>query len=92
MEFAREFHQRHKISNQSKLRFASSQSRMRAMKQFLRRHRFDIALAIICVVDVFAISKFPALCELATGAMIIGMVMDHKKQESKMGQENTEGH
>jgi len=59
---------------------------MPPMKQFLRRHRFDIALATICVVDFVAFSQFPALCELATGAMIVGMFMDHKRQEAKMGQ------
>jgi hypothetical protein len=62
------------------------------MKQFLRRHRFDIVLAIICAVDVVAFSKFPTLCGLATGAMIVGMVMDHRRQETKMAQENPEGH
>jgi len=63
------------------------------MKQFLRRHRFDIVFAIICVVvDVVAFSNFPALCGLATGALIAGMVMDHRKQEAAMLHEDTEGH
>jgi len=62
------------------------------MKQFLRRHRFDIFLVLICILDFVAISKFPSLCGIATGAMIVAMVMDHRKQEAKMGQEDMEGH
>jgi len=59
------------------------------VKQFLRRHRFDLLLAIICVFDVIAYSKFPALCGIATGAMVAGMFMDHKKQQARTGHEDT---
>jgi len=79
------------LRNQFKLRFALSRSRIRAMKEFLSRHRFDIALAITCVVDVVAFSKFPALCGLTTGALIVGMVMDHRKQEETRRQGGAEG-
>jgi len=65
---------------------------MPAVKQLLRRNRFDLLLAIICVFDVIAFSKFPALCGLATGAMVAGMFMDHKKQQEKASQEDSEGH
>jgi hypothetical protein len=65
---------------------------MRAMKQFLRKHRFDILLAIICAFDVVAFSKFPSLCGFATGAMVFGMVMDHKNQGTKTGQKDLKGH
>jgi hypothetical protein len=61
---------------------------MRAMKQFLRKHRFDIFLAITCAIDVVAFTRFPLLCEFATGAMVFGMVMDHKRQGTKTGPED----
>jgi hypothetical protein len=35
--------------------------------------------------------RFPTLCGIATGAMIVAMVMDHRKQEAKMGQKETAG-
>lgn len=52
------------------------------MKKFLHKHRLDVALVIICIVDAFAMSTFPSLCSIATGAILVGMVMDHRRQEA----------
>jgi hypothetical protein len=46
----------------------------------------------ICAFDVVAFSKFPSLCGFATGAMVFGMVLDHKNQGTKTGQKDLKGH
>jgi hypothetical protein len=60
------------------------------MMQFLRKHPLNILFVIALIVDGIAMPRYPSICGITTGVIAFCAVMDHKRQEEKMRQNNSE--